>query len=109
MPPTKSIDKRRCIARGLTALCGAALLPVAIALDFTMPKIEDLRPKWGSLGIGTSETLAIQLMGSPNARTEKQTLGVPRLSLHWKDIKGFRYTAHFVGGRLYDKEASDRD
>lgn len=46
-------------------------------------------------------------MGSPSGRTETLTMGVPHLSLEWKDIRGYRYSARFLAGRLYAKEMTD--
>ena len=90
------------------AMCATTALPTAaLALDLTLPKFEDLRAKWESVGLGLAPELVVQLMGSPNGRTEIQTMGVPHLALEWKDIKGNHYTAKFLAGRLYAKEMTD--
>lgn len=93
---------------GLAATAVSLALPTAAqAIDFSLPKLEDLREKWSNVGMGATDALVVQVMGSPNGRTETQTMGVPHMTLEWKDIKGFRYTARFLGGRLYAKQASD--
>lgn len=91
-------------------LLGLAIgLPVAHtahALELGLSRFEDLRPKWDCLGLGTTVETVVQVMGSPSARTETQTLGVPYLRLEWKDISR-HYSARFVAGRLYAKEMTD--
>ena len=79
----------------------------ALALDLTLPKFEDLRPKWASVEMGHTSAVVVQLMGDPNSRTESVTAGVERLELQWKDIKGNHYTAKFLAGRLYAKQITD--
>ena len=92
----------------LTALTSSSqALALDLGFGLGLPKLEDLRPKWDAVGLGTSADLVIQLMGGPNGRTETQTMGVPHLTLDWKDIRGYRYTARFLGGRLYAKEMTD--
>jgi len=88
----------------LLALAGS---DAALALDFSLPKLEDLRDKWATVGLGASAALVIKAMGEPNGRTETETLGLQRMTLEWKDIKGFRYTARFLAGRLFDKQMTD--
>ena len=90
---------------GLAA--GLAMAQTAHALDLGLPKLEDLRPKWDSLGLGTTAETVVQVMGSPSGRTETQAMGVPHLLLEWKDIKGLHYSARFLAGRLYAKEMTD--
>ena len=94
--------RRNCLMAVLVALPGAAT-----AFDLSLPKFEDLREKWASVGLGLSPELVQQVMGSPNGRTDTQTMGVPHLTLAWKDIRGYHYTAKFLAGRLYAKEMSD--
>jgi len=89
-------------------MCAATALPsAALAIDLTLPRFEDLRAKWETVGLGLAPELVVQLMGSPNGRTETQTMGVPHLALAWKDIKGNHFTAKFLAGRLYAKETTD--
>ena len=109
---TQSPNRRQFLALPpITALAGAlASLSApfeAQALDLSLPKFEDLRAKWESVGLGATDALVVQVMGTPNGRTETQTMGVPHVTLEWKDIKGYRYAARFLGGRLYAKEMSD--
>lgn len=104
------VSRRALVSRCFTALamCAATALPTAaLAIDLTLPKFEDLRAKWETVGLGLAPELVVQLMGSPNGRTETQTMGVPHLALEWKDIKGNHYTAKFLAGRLYAKEMTD--
>jgi len=89
-----------------TALTGLALLcRPAAAID--LPRLDDLRPKWDAVALGDTPEQVLQRMGNPNRRTELQTLGVARLDLVWKDIRGPLYTARFLAGRLYAKEMTD--
>lgn len=93
------------------ALLAAALLlagrPCAAAPDFSLPRLEDLRPKWAALGMGVTSELVLQVMGTPNGRSETQTMGLAQLTLEWKDIHGYRYAAKFLANRLYAKEMAD--
>lgn len=109
---TVSPSRRQVLALPLNAALAAATASLALptaaqAIDLALPKLEDLREKWAAVGIGATDALVIQVMGSPNGRTETQTMGVPHMTLEWKDIKGFRYAARFLGGRLYAKEMTD--
>ena len=108
--PAAAVSRRALISRcfAASAMCAATTLPnAAVAIDLTLPKFEDLRAKWESVGLGLAPGLVVQLMGSPNGRTETQTMGVPHLALEWKDIKGNQYTAKFLAGRLYAKKVTD--
>lgn len=110
IPLTTKPQQLRSTRRALLAMAASTVLAMpgaASALDLTLPKFEDLREKWASVGLGLVPELVQQLMGSPNGRTETQTMGVPHLTLEWKDIRGNRYTAKFLAGRLYAKEMTD--
>jgi hypothetical protein len=106
---TPSAARRRAL-RAVPALAVlAATLPGggAHAFDLSIPKLEDLRPKWDAVGLGDTADEVIQRMGSPNGRTEVQTMGLAQLTLEWKDVRGWHYTARFLAGRLYAKEMTD--
>ena len=106
---TPAPTRRQFLVIPWAAALGTGLAPTgnALALDFSLPKLEDLREKWAAVGLGATDALVIQAMGNPNPRTETQTMGVPHLTLGWKDIRGFRFSARFLAGRLYAKEMSD--
>lgn len=92
-------------------LQGAALSALALhahqAAALDLPRLDDLRPKWEAVSEGDSVEQVVQRMGSPNRRTEARTLGVSRVDLVWRDIRGQLYTARFFAGRLYAKEVTD--
>lgn len=79
---------------------------IAISLDLSIPKLENLKPKWNSIEMAQSLTTTVQIMGNPRRRIEKVIFGVTHISLEWQDIYGNKFTAKFVGGRLYAKEDS---
>lgn len=86
----------------------AMALPLsAAAIDWTIPRFEDLQPKWAHVEAGQSPAAVALVMGEPTARTETVVAGVNCLELEWKDIKGNRYTAKFVAGRLYAKQVTN--
>lgn len=102
---TQNCTRRRLLV--LAPLLGLAGSDLALALDFSLRRLEDLRDKWASVGPGASAALVVKAMGEPNTRTETETLGVQRMTLEWKDILGFRYTARFLAGYLFDKQMTD--
>jgi len=108
---TKTLH-RQTLAPPFCSFLGLAVASLAVchqaqAVDFSLPKLEDLGEKWAAVGLGDSDAQALKAMGGANGRTETQTMGVAHLTLEWKDIKGFRYTARFLAGRLYLKQISD--
>lgn len=109
MTPRKSRAALTRLTHWAMALAVVGALPArdASALDFTLPRFEDLRPKWAALSLGQRPELVLTLMGEPSGRTETVTAGVPHLVLVWKDIRGQQYTARFLAGYLYAKQFSD--
>ena len=89
------------------AALSALALPAVPAVAFDLPRLDDLRPKWEAVSEGDSIEQVLLRMGNPNRRNEARTLGVSRVDLVWKDIRGPLYTARFLAGRLYAKEVAD--
>lgn len=89
------------------AVLPALALQAAQASAFDLPRFDDLRPKWEVVTEGDSIEQVVLRMGNPNRRNETRVLGVSRVDLTWKDIRGPLYTARFFAGRLYAKEVTD--
>lgn len=92
------------LTAGLMAL---ALSGPVGALDLGLPRFEDLRPRFEAVALGmTPEEVVRAMGGSPNGRTETQTMGVPHLTLEWRDFTN-QYVTRFLAGRLYFKQSTD--
>lgn len=95
---------RPALAAGLATL---ALLRPAAALDLGLPRFEDLRPRFEAVTMGMTPEEVVRAMGSgPNGRTETQTMGVPHLTLVWRDFSN-QYVVRLLAGRLYFKQSTD--
>lgn len=90
----------------MLAILGLAAAQPTLALDLGLPSFEDLRPKFEAVILGMTPEEAVRSMGNPRGRTETQTMGVPHLTLEWRDMS-YLYTARFLAGRLYFKQSTD--
>lgn len=95
--------RRSALAAGLAVL--TATLPAA-AFDLGLPRLEDLRPRFETVKLGMSPDDAVRAMANPHARTETQVMGVPHLTLAWRDLSN-HYEARFLAGHLYFKQSTD--
>lgn len=95
--------RRSVLAAGLAAL--ALSLPAA-AFNFTLPRFEDLRPRFDTVKLGASPEDAERALGKPHSRTETQAMGVPHVTLTWRDLSN-HYEARFLAGHLYFKQSTD--
>jgi hypothetical protein len=90
----------------LALLAGMVLAGPVTALDVALPRLEDLRPRFEAVTLGMSPEEVLSAMGSPSGRTETQAMGVPHLTLEWRDLS-HQYVARLLGGRLYFKQSTD--
>jgi hypothetical protein len=65
-----------------------------------------LQESYQALSVGTSITLAIELMGNPKARSDTTVLGVSYTEMTWVDVVQVRYQAKFIANHLVQKSAS---
>lgn len=87
-------------------IVGAVLLAICIGAAAVIPStLRALGPSFEALSVGTSTSVAIDLMGDPKSRAEDAVLGIRFTNLTWVDIQQVRYTAKFAADRLIHKSS----
>lgn len=73
--------------------------------DIVAP-FEDLLPKFQSLSMGQTMAEVVTIMGKPSAIEANEYVGIAIHLITWTNLRGQRFSARFVHGRLASKSFS---
>ena len=85
------------------------LAECAYAIAVMPSTLRSLGASYEALSVGTSTSVAIDLMGSPKSRIDQSVLGLRITELTWVDIQKIRFQAKFAAGHLVQKSSRPVD
>ena len=81
------------------------LAECAYAIAVMPSTLRALGASYEALAVGTTTSVAIDLMGNPKSKLEQSILGLRITELSWVDIQQINYQAKFAAGFLVQKSS----
>lgn len=87
------------------ATAAVILAECAYAIAGIPSTLRALGPSYEALSVGTTISVANDLMGNPKSKVEQSILGLRITELSWVDIQQINYQAKFAAGFLVQKSS----